>query len=539
MIDQNVLEKFYSKIFSVPKKRVSIAIGITSIVLASYLNGISGKSFFAMRYFFIGLALIALLILAGRVMKSGFNSRRIFFFALFMLILVEVGDVIAIHLLNPELIVVSPSAIAFILSVALYFTSERFSYLAPLAILSLLYPVDYMFSFSVPNRSIAYALSSLSGVFLSYLFISFMSRKAGRIVVSDILRDFVLYWLKSDPGIFEKRLEMYSKTSIGKVHTIKFNNCSVFIPEFHPGPFRDVGGSKLVEMALQRYDMFLHGVSGHDRNPTTAHDVRAILNAEFDFMECSAKIPYTVHGRKFWVKVYPFECFNLIIVHGRERIDDLPSQVREYAETFFANPVVVDAHSAYGERYEMSPSDMAEIYSLIRKAGDFNPESAERLRVCYSTMNLENERICGKVGLLLFEFDGERHGILMVDSNNMSAELRDHLVEIGKKSGVELDIVTTDNHSKTGVSPKIGYEPADMRDSDLIGEFVDRSLSCEMEESSASYGSAEVSVTVMGEEFFRDIDTAFRKYGEKGIYLFALFSFLNYVMAFLLSYIII
>ncbi len=539
MIDQNILEKFYSKIFSVPKKRVSIAIGLTTIILASYLNGISGKSFFAMRYFFIGLALITLLILAGKVMRSGFNSRRIFFFALFMLILIEIADVITIHLIDPELIVVSPSAIAFILTIGLYFTSERFNYFAPLMVLALLYPIDYFFSFSVPHRSVAYALSSVSGVFLGYIFISFLSGRAGNIVVADILRDFVLYWLKGDSKIFERRLKLYSRMSSGKVFSIKLNEKSIFVPEFHPGPFRDVGGSKLVKLALQKHDMFLHGVSGHDKNPTTTEDVMRILNTEMDSQECSPLKPYSVHGKKFWVKIYPFECFSLIIIHGKDKMDDLPSQVREYAETFFVNPVVVDAHSAYEERFEMSPADMAEIYSLIRKAGEIKPEKVEDFRICFRSMDVENERLCGKLSILLMKFDGEKHGILMVDSNNMRTELRDWIIEIAKKEKIELDVVTTDNHSKTGVSPKIGYEPSDMRDAEIIQNFLEDSFRCNFENAKVIFGGGEASVMVMGEEFFRDIETAFKKYGEKGIYLFGVFSCLNYITAFALSSIII
>ncbi len=539
MIDQNVLEKFYSKIFSVPKKRVSVAIGVTSIVLASYLNGISGKSFFAMRYFFIGLALIALLIVFGKVMKSGFNSRRIFFLALFLLILIETGDIIAIHLLSPELIIATPSAIAFILTIALYFTSEKFRFAYPFLILAMLYPVNFIFSFDAPHRTTAYIIASLTGVFLGYLFVGFLKNRAGRIVVADILRDFVLYWLRGDPEIFERRLSIYSKAVTGRVYSVKMNGCSIFIPEFHPGPFRDIGGSKLVEMALRKYDMFLHGVSGHDRNPTTTEDVLTILGTEMSHEKCRAMKPFSVHGDRFWVKVYPFDCFSILIIHGKEKMDDLPSQIREYAETFFTNPVVVDAHSAYEERFEISPSDMAEIYGLIRKAGEIKPLPAESFRVCFRSMKVENERICGKIGFLIMEFDGVKHGILMVDSNNMQTELRDHLIELGKRSGVELDIVTTDNHSKTGVSPKIGYEPADMRDGALIENFLKTSFECPLEESDAEFGSGEVSVMVMGEDFFRDIDMAFRKYGERGIYLFGVFSCLNYLTTFLLSALII
>ncbi|WP_456478309.1 DUF2070 family protein [Geoglobus ahangari] len=540
MIDQNILEKFYSKIFSVPKKRVSVAIGITSIVLASYLNGISGKSFFAMRYFFIGLALLALLLFFGRLLGSGFNSRRIFFFALFMLVLIEIADVIAIHLLSPELIVVSPSAIAFILSVALYFTSERFSYLAPLLILALLYPVDYLFSFSAPHRGLAYALSSLAGVSLSYLFVSFMSGKAGRIVVSDILRDFVLYWLKGEPGIFERRIKMYSEVREGKVFVIRVGDATLIAPEFHPGPFRDIGGAKLVERALGRFSMFLHAASTHATNPSTGEDVEAIIRVTPEFEGARARKPYSVEGKRFRLKIYPFTTFTLIIIHGKESIDDIPSEVRDIAERFFANPIVVDGHNAYAERYELTPEDMTEIYMLMEKASQISPDECGRFEAYFTSADYESQSICGKLALLLMSFEGERHGILMVDANNMDIELREYLERVGKKYGVELDIITTDNHSKTGVSPKIGYKPAGMVDAEAIESFLERAMAnAKLSEVEVEFGVASVRVTVMGERFFKDVDAAFKNYGERAMYLFILFSALNYALTFALSSVII
>ncbi|WP_456370896.1 DUF2070 family protein [Geoglobus sp.] len=540
MIDQNVLERFYSKIFSVPKKRVSVAIGVASIVLASYLNGISGKSFFAMRYFFIGLALIVLLIVTGRVLKSGFNSRRIFFFALFMLLMVEIADVIAIHLISPELIVASPSAIAFMLSVGLYFTSERYSYLAPLAILALLYPVDYYFSFSAPHRTVAYALSSFSGVFLAYLFVSFMSRRAGRIVVSDILRDFVLYWLRGEPEIFERRIKMYSEVREARVHVIEADGVRIIVPEFHPGPFRDVGGAKLVGKSFDRYDMFLHGISTHASNHATEEDVEAIVGASPVMELARPGKPYSVSGRRFRVKVYPFDTFALVIIHGKESIDDIPSEVREIAERFFRNPVIVDAHNAYMEGYELTPDDLAEIYILLERASEIDPGRCEEFAVSFSAREYESSSVCGRLALLLMSFDGEKHGILMVDSNNMDRELREYLESVGKRYGVNLDIVTTDNHSKTGVSPKVGYRPAGVEDLQAIEAFLEESLKgAQFKSASVRFGFSDVRARVMGERFFREVEMAFREYGERAMYLFILFSVMNYALTFALSGIVI
>lgn len=535
MIDEKLLERFYSKIFSVPKKRVSVSIGITSIILASYLNGISGKSFFIMRYFFIGLALIALLLLFGRMLESGFNSRRTFFLSLFLLILIEISDIIAIHLINPEFIIVSPSVIAFILTVTLFFTSEKFSYSAPFLILLALYPVDYLFSFNAPHRTIAYTISSFAGVIFGYLFIKYLERFE-MANIPELLKSFVLYWLKGKPEIFENTLKKYSRLYEGRVHLIKIKEWSIIAPEFHPGPFRDVGGAKLVSEALKHHSMFLHAVSTHLTNPVSGEEIERIVKIDGDFRKTVFMKPFLVPGKKFMLKVYPAEDFTLLIIHGKERIDDIPQEVRLIAERFFTNPVVIDAHNSYETRYQITPEDLAEIYFLIEEASKKKIEKCEEFKAFYFSENYENERICGKLALLVMSFDGEYHGILMIDSNNMDKALRDYLVDLGREYGIDLDIVTTDNHSKTGVSPKIGYKPANLEDSEILESFIKKSLdNMNPVDADVGYSFKDVKARVMGEEFFKHMDLAFRRYGESGLYLFGLLSVLNYALSFALA----
>ncbi len=521
MIDVNLIEKFYSKIFSVPKKRISVSVGFLSIILATYLNGVSGLFF--LRYLSLGIALIALLLIAGKALNSGFNSRRIFFFALFLLILIELTDFFAIHMFDRRIILLSPTAIGFVLSVVLYFTSERFNLFVPFLIILSLYPLN-----GTLNGLEIYVISTLAGILLSYFFIKFLDRNVGRINIAEIVRSFVLYWLKGNPEIFERELSKLSEKRRGRVFLIRMNDVEIFAPEFHPGPFRDVGGSKLVEESLKKYDMFLHAVSDHTSNPATKEDVRKIVNQVFDFIEAKPKKPFCVEGNKFKLKVYPFDKFNLLIIHGKEAIDDLPSKIREIAEKYFPNPIVVDAHNAYKENYEISASDILELYSLFEKASKIKTDFC-KLEIYFERADYLSETVCGKISLLLMKFDGEKHGILMVDSNNMDVELRNKLEKI---SSVNLDIVTTDNHSKTGVSPKIGYKPAGKKDFEFISSFLKKTLeNAKFDEAKVFFGFRDVSVKVMGDVFFKEAEEVLRRFGESSLYLFFLFSLLNGIIS--------
>jgi len=113
-----------------------------------------------------------------------------------------------------------------------------------------------------------------------------------------------------------------------------------------------------------------------------------------------------------------------------------------------------------------------------------------------------------------------------VDGNNMVREFRDELVKYARDRGVELIPVTTDNHSKTGISPKVGYKPvgSDEEDRRLVMSFLRRFLE-EVERKGAeraevSYGRRDVEITVMGRNFFESIERGFRELGEKALYLF-------------------
>ena len=536
MIDTHLIEKFYSKIFSVPKKRISVTLGFLSIILASYLNGVSGKEFFIFRYFFLGLALILVLIAVSRVLKSGFNDRRVFFFALFLLIIIESADAIAIHIFDAKFIILSPSAISFILTVVLFFTSESFSFLAAFLVMLVIYPVDYLYSFNAPNRFELYAISSLIGIFLGYVFIRYLDRNVGRINIAKIVRSLVLYWLKNDPKIFEDELINLAEKKMGRVFLIKLGDVKIFAPEFHPGPFRDVGGAKLVEECLKRYDLFLHAVSDHSSNPATIEDVRKIVNTNLNLIKAKAKKPFCVEGDNFKLKIYPFDKFNLIIIHGIEMIDDFPSNIRSLAEKFFENPVVVDAHNAHKEGYEISTSDILEIYSLFERASKVNAELCKEFRISFKKADYSSDAVCGKVALALMKFDEEVHGILMVDSNNMERELRDGIEKLCLSLNAHIDVITTDNHSKTGISPKIGYKPAGIKDFKFIRDFLIESFeNAEFKNPEIYFGFKDVEANVMGKRFFKEAETALKNFGEKALYLFFLFSILSYIVSFILG----
>ncbi len=533
MIDPELLEKFYTKVFSVPRKRITVSIALVTIAIASYLNGTTSKVFFVERYFFIGLSILVSLLLTSKFLTSAFNSRRLFFLALFFLIFTEFFDFLAVKTGNEEIIVVAPASSAFIISTVLYFTSKRFSFLAPLAILLLVYPAAYLFSYQAEHRFFAYLSTSLLGIFTSFIFLKYLDKKFGRVEVLPLLKAFLWYWLTNDSKELLREFERCSTEFEGKYVKVKIGDVVLHAANIHPGPLRDLGGSKFVRtvMAKER-NVFLHAASMHSENPISLKELEDFVSFE-EFERVEVRKPYKVEGENFWVKVYPFSNFSLVIVHGKKYMDDLPFELQNVAEKVYGNCILIDSHSCHGR--ELGVEDVLEIGRLFKKV-DTNVCD---LSYFYDELFVETESICSKVSVLLLDYSGEKHALVVFDSNNVSCDLRNEIIELFERKGFDVDVLSTDNHEKTGVSPRKSYKAVGGED-----RFVLQFLKSALERAKFERGEVGLFVRnfktrVMGREFFENLERAFREVGERAMYLFFLLMFLNPLAALLLASLII
>ncbi len=542
MIDMDLLEKFYSKIFTTPRKRITVSLGLITIALASVLNGMVSKSFFAKRYFFIGLSLIILLLIFSRFIGLAFNSRRTFFLALLILIFVEIFDFFAIHLGFFELIVLSPAALATLVTLVLYFTSkadEKRVAVTVLAILLLLYPVDYYYSFNAPHRMLSYTVSSVFGVFLAILYIRYLDREYDGINMKEMLKSFILFWLTTDPREFEERLRGAGVRRKGFVKCLRFSgdrvDCRIVNTAFPPGPLRNVGGAKLVSRILEMPAIYLHSATKHELNPASEEDVERVVRAvNCSDVKCTAKKPFRLEGECYTLHAFPFDTVTLLILSGKKVTDDLPPELNEFAESVFGGEVMLgEAHNAHESGYEVGKKEIEDAKRLIEFASKTVKESTGKkveLKAYFKKERCETNNVCGHIAALLLKYDyrereSEKYCILMVDGNNMVKEFRDELVKYAREKGVELIALTTDDHSKTGISPKVGYKPvgSDEEDRKLVMRFLKKFLEeaeSGLERTEVSYGRRDVAITVMGRNFFESIERGFRELGEKALYLF-------------------
>ncbi|MCD6146637.1 MAG: DUF2070 family protein [Thermoplasmata archaeon] len=544
-MDQSVFERVYSKVFTIPKKRISVTLGIITIVFASLQYGLA-REFFARRYIALGLILIILILILGRTIKLAFNGRRTFFLALLILISIEIFDFIAFHFGTPYLISLTPALISSFLTIILYFLSEANEdrvYAVSLIMILLIYPFNYRYSFDAPSRldfyilTLTYIFIASVGVFLGYLYIRFLDRDFG-FNLKDLLRSFTLFWLTSNPAYVEKELDGTGMIKEGWIRCLSIGNVKIISDSFHPGPFGNVGGAKLVKRILDMGNtMYLHSASTHGENIVSGEEAEKLMDSiTCNCKELRAMKPYEVESKKFKITVFPFDNFRLMIVSGKNAIDDIPPEVQEFADKF-GDILVCDAHNSYKKGYDVTPDEVEEIKSLIEKATGIETEEST-VMYSFSKRKVDTTNICRYLALLILDYEGEKYAVFMIDSNNIEKTFRLRVERFLEDKKVKAIVISPDDHAKTGILPKLGYEPAGADKSDVRAVFdflKEIDFKNVKEKGKISYCKKDVKAKVIGSAFFENLERAVIQMGGKAMFLFFLIIFLQLTIAVILG----
>jgi len=330
--------------------------------------------------------------------------------------------------------------------------------------------------------------------------------------------------LNEDSSCIEEELRKIGVEFNGWVKCLKIGDVRLIAPSFHPGPMRGVGGSRMVERIMERFEksIFLHTAVEHDLNPVDEEGVDKIVSSVScsDIRNLPVEKPFELEGDRYLVRVFPFGDCRLIFLIGKDSSDDLPFWLNSLAGE---KCILVECHSAYDRKFRSS-SVIDEVRELIERAKNVRTERSS-LRYAFKSKKVEEGNICGYICALALDYGEERHLILMLDGNNVLKEFRKEIEEMLADHGFKATVISTDNHSKTGYA-KVGYRPIgyDPEDRCAVMEFVDEFLrDAEFRDcDDVCFGYSEVKVKVMGEKFFSAAEEAVRKFSTKSILLFFL-----------------
>ena len=323
--------------------------------------------------------------------------------------------------------------------------------------------------------------STISGIIIGntvmYL-INVYSRKYLEEGAYEYLRGYIDSWLLNDPTKLDELLYKNSLLIKTPIDVIIFPETfrrpsQIIIPYFHFGPFKNVGSSRFPSYTSEKMYLekgfitaVLHGPSTHDRDLASNNEMEniSIKIGEYkdpyifkkisDIMELSDS-DATAKYIRLDDAILIFLEYNLM--------EDIPYSMverlrRKGMELGYKHVIVVDSHnSLINKRYKMKEEDIEKISNIALKALeegmkiDLQPFKINMEKIEIPEISLKEGLGRNGITVLIFETMKNKNGIIIIDSNNLSPELKKRIEETALNFLDKVIIATTDTHEVTAL----------------------------------------------------------------------------------------
>lgn len=302
---------------------------------------------------------------------------------------------------------------------------------------------------------------------------------------------FTKYWLANRKDKIEEILEKYSHEEDVKIKNIIFFDeenkpkYTIIIPEFHFGPFRDLGSSQFPHIIIDQLErdnikaVVLHGISEHGQDIANTSDckkiIRRIIEENFKAKPDRTKATNIIKIKKGKCTIYCqlFEDTALLIVTRAPNLtEDLPMwikrEIKNKAKKLGIKDVmIIDAHNSIRENEQLSDKDYKEIIEAAEKAlTKVKNLNQNKLKIGISRKIIKEyteEQGIGKGGVIGLTIGTEKQmfTFIVYDGNNMIPEFREKVIKrLMQEKISNVEVLTTDTHSVNGLTPEErGYHP--------------------------------------------------------------------------------
>jgi len=332
-------------------------------------------------------------------------------------------------------------------------------YLAPVV----LTPLYYLYVGDYPLAAVAAAYAVSMPLLRKYL--------AGRVKGSDALCMFssFLYSSVSAEGMFDHVFKPLGVKDLGKIHLYLIEGRHlVVVSDFHPGPFRNVGGGILVEKLVARglrggYDVvFIHGVGGHERDPVSSDDVERIVSEVFRAASSMQAVDVLrgIRPRRIEVGDVRLTSYSLgvgpplaIVSRVNSASDDVPLDVAQRVDP--RGYVMVDAQNKFDGPLRWDDDDVASLQRALDDAS--RAEGCRDFKIGIGRADsslvdpLRLELGAGGVAAVVTDCDGQKSLLLIFDGNNMDGSFYRELQDRLNGAYALVEAITTDTHASTGM----------------------------------------------------------------------------------------
>jgi putative membrane protein len=341
---------------------------------------------------------------------------------------------------------------------------------------------------------VSFALAIWVSFVFSFAFLIYIERRGiATLGVSplQVFRAFLRDWLDGDFSRFENYLEVFGVNRSINICVLTFRSKVskkvkgvLVVPNFHPGPFLNVGSSALpymikrvVESTVGGIAAVAHGISGHELNLVSQRENERVIEKIRLMLAHAAPSPAASRIFRSMVGSATATCQifgNSALVtmtnapRDTEDIDfEVGELLRNSAKRFFKGLAIVDAHNSLGEVTVMSQEkleDLAESAKLVMRSAKGTRLRSASVGVAHTMprgFSLKEGMGPGGIAVFWITVGGDSFAYVVVDSNNMASGLRERILGVLKEMGAaDGEVMTSDTHMVNGiVQAKLGYYP--------------------------------------------------------------------------------
>lgn len=308
-----------------------------------------------------------------------------------------------------------------------------------------------------------------------------------------LLQAFLSAWTENKVENIEKILLSKSNNELVGTDIVKFtnkhHNLYWVLPNIHPGPFKEIGGSNL---PYQIYNYFsqkavvFHTPSDHSLNIPSKGEVleylKSLSNTQKTLDQGSTcSIPIQIKNKKATVTGIIFHNTPILMLSfAPYGMEDIPEEIRKELETYSKNEgfkrlFIIDSHNAMGKKIGKSENEELLVagktcLKILKKS----PQYSFKIGLS-NTNEIKNHIVfgedIGKSGLSIILIDvnknddnnsnhNNQYVIGWADSNNMESGLREYIIKFLEQKGIRmLEICSSDTHENSGFRTSEGYYP--------------------------------------------------------------------------------
>lgn len=348
-----------------------------------------------------------------------------------------------------------------------------------------------------------------------------------------LLQAFLSSWTENRSGGIEEMFESRAHEETASTGVLRIiaagKETAIVLPDIHPGPFGQVGGSNLPYALFARFGkraLVMHGVSGHSFNIPSAREVDRYI-AGLDGLGRkdsgdTASEPVQIKQGSATATAIAFGRTALVMLSlAPKGTEDIPQKVRQelesHAATLGFGLLVADCHNAMGG--DLDDADGGDMIAAAKACLD-RLHGAPQYKFSSGFASLDDvphalggAAELGQSGLatVVFRINGSDYAIAWADANNMENGLRDRIISAVAGARL-LEVCTSDTHATSGKRTREGYFALGTASSqDAIAKaYADicTAASARLEPAAFETALATSKVKVMGEKQFEDYSSA-------------------------------